>query len=109
MVKVYRLITKNTYEAQMFEKSSKKLGLDQAVLSKINKTENGEGKIGPAGLEKNEIESLLKYGAYDLLNKEDDDKFCEEDIDKILEKRSRTVVHSSGASENSSFSKVICV
>lgn len=32
MVKVYRLITKNTYEREMFDKASLKLGLDKAVL-----------------------------------------------------------------------------
>lgn len=32
MVKVYRLITCNTYEREMFDKASLKLGLDKAVL-----------------------------------------------------------------------------
>lgn len=32
MVKVYRLITSNTYEREMFDKASLKLGLDKAVL-----------------------------------------------------------------------------
>jgi hypothetical protein len=31
-VKVYRLITRRTYEAVMFERASMKLGLEQAVL-----------------------------------------------------------------------------
>jgi SNF2 family DNA or RNA helicase len=31
-VKVYRLITKNTYERYMFETASKKLGLEMVVL-----------------------------------------------------------------------------
>jgi hypothetical protein len=46
-------------------------------------------------LDKKAIDSLLKFGAYDLLSKDDDasSKFCEEDIDRILE-RSRTIVHS---------------
>jgi hypothetical protein len=34
-VSVYRLVTRNTYEAEMFERASKKLGLDQAVLSSM--------------------------------------------------------------------------
>ncbi len=29
---VYRLITANTYEAEMFKVASKKLGLDKAIL-----------------------------------------------------------------------------
>lgn len=31
-VQVYRLITNNTYESQMFQRASKKLGLDQAIF-----------------------------------------------------------------------------
>lgn len=34
-VSVYRLVTRNTYEAEMFERASKKLGLDQAVLTSM--------------------------------------------------------------------------
>lgn len=34
-VKIYRLITRNTYEKTMFERAGMKLGLDKAVLSRI--------------------------------------------------------------------------
>ena len=33
-VKVYRFITKKTYEEQMFNRASKKLGMEQALFSK---------------------------------------------------------------------------
>ena len=39
-VKIYRLICKNTYEREMFDKASKKLGLDKAVLQSMG----GAGK-----------------------------------------------------------------
>jgi len=58
-------------------------------------------------LDKRAIDALLKYGAYDLLSKDDDEdskRFCEEDIDKILE-RATTVVHKTEKSGLSSFSK----
>ena len=43
-VKVYRLISKKTYEAEMYRRASKKLGLDQAVfLSNQNQTPMQEG------------------------------------------------------------------
>lgn len=87
MVKVYRLLTKNTYEWEMFDRSSKKLGLDKAVLSKIN----GSKDSSASTLDKKTIDSLLKRGAYDLL-RETDDNFDEEDIDTILN-RSKTIVH----------------
>ena len=31
-VKVFRLVSKRTYESEMFERASKKLGLDQAIF-----------------------------------------------------------------------------
>ena len=34
-VRVYRLVTRNTYEAQMFERASKKLGLGHAILKSV--------------------------------------------------------------------------
>lgn len=36
MVKIYRLITRNTYEREMFDRASLKLGLDKAVLQSMN-------------------------------------------------------------------------
>ncbi len=106
LVKVYRLVTKNSYEWQMFDRSSKKLGLDQAVLSNINNEFSEKSQKQPV-LDKQAIDALLKYGAYDLLSKDDDEasrRFCEEDIDKILE-RATTVVHKTEEVGLSSFSK----
>lgn len=34
-VMVYRLITKDTYEMEMFQCASKKLGLDQAIMNSV--------------------------------------------------------------------------
>eukprot|EP00004_Rigifila_ramosa_P023592 TRINITY_DN6646_c0_g1_i1.p1 TRINITY_DN6646_c0_g1~~TRINITY_DN6646_c0_g1_i1.p1 ORF type:complete len:1934 (+),score=399.24 TRINITY_DN6646_c0_g1_i1:667-5802(+) len=104
-VKVYRLVTTNTYESFMFERASMKLGLDRAVLSKMSAMEEG-GELG-----KQEIDTLLKYGAYHLMDDDNEaaTKFCEADIDTILS-RSKVVVQESGATtaeDNalSSFSK----
>ena len=36
MVKIYRLVTRNTYEREMFDRASLKLGLDKAVLQSMN-------------------------------------------------------------------------
>ncbi|KAL7719584.1 Chromodomain helicase DNA binding protein [Entamoeba marina] len=65
-VKVYRLLSRNTYERYMFERASLKLGLDQAILSNI-----GEDNKEKEKLSKEDIDALLKYGAYGVL-KEDD-------------------------------------
>jgi hypothetical protein len=42
-VKVYRLITRNSYEREMFDKASLKLGLDKAVLQSMG----GEKNVAP--------------------------------------------------------------
>lgn len=61
---------------------------------------------GPA-LSKQEVEDLLKRGAYGAIMDEDDDakKFCEEDIDQILQRRAHTITIESGV-KGSTFSKV---
>ena len=45
MVKVYRLITRNSYEREMFDRASMKLGLDKAVLQSM-----GGEKVNPVSL-----------------------------------------------------------
>jgi chromodomain-helicase-DNA-binding protein 7 len=51
VMKVYRLITKGTYEEKMFQIASKKLGLGHAILDK------DEGK---------ELDKLLRQSAYHM-------------------------------------------
>merc|ERR1712106_46707 len=41
MVKIYRLVTKNTYEREMFDRAGLKLGLDKAVLQSMNTSQGG--------------------------------------------------------------------
>uniref|UniRef100_A0A7N5ZUI3 DNA helicase n=1 Tax=Anabas testudineus TaxID=64144 RepID=A0A7N5ZUI3_ANATE len=102
-VKVYRLITRNSYEREMFDKASLKLGLDKAVLQDINRKGNLNGV---QQLSKLEVEDLLKKGAYGALMDEEDEgsKFCEEDIDQILQRRTQTItIQSEG--KGSTFAK----
>lgn len=105
-VKIYRLLCRNTYEREMFDKASRKLGLDKAVLQSMN-SEQGKAAAGgnSMGLSKKDIEELLKKGAYGALMEEDDgaDDFCEEDIDHILSRRTTVIQHES--EKGSSFSK----
>ena len=42
-VKVYRLITSHTYEMEMFQRASLKLGLDKAVLNPLNQNIRADG------------------------------------------------------------------
>uniref|UniRef100_A0A8C2DC86 Chromodomain helicase DNA binding protein 7 n=1 Tax=Cyprinus carpio TaxID=7962 RepID=A0A8C2DC86_CYPCA len=99
-VKIYRLVTRNSYEREMFDKASLKLGLDKAVLQSMSGRENVQQ------LSKKEIEDLLRKGAYGALMDEEDEgsKFCEEDIDQILQRRTQTItIESEG--KGSTFAK----
>jgi chromodomain-helicase-DNA-binding protein 7 len=42
MVKIYRLVTKNTYEREMLDRAGLKLGLDKAVLQSMNTSQGGK-------------------------------------------------------------------
>lgn len=104
-VKVYRLLTRKTYEMQMFHMSSLKMGLDQAVLQGV---EQNSGSSGEAAMSKEEIEKLLRHGAYDIFNEDkagsaeaESNAFIQQDIDSILERRSKTVVHDNTGSKSS--------
>ncbi len=87
-VMIYRLITSRSFEQEMFDRASKKLGLEQAVLGTFGQ-EDDDGK--PTA---QEMEQLLKKGAYALIEDDDDigRQFCEDDIDNILRQRTRTRV-----------------
>lgn len=57
-------------------------------------------------LSKSEVESLLKRGAYGaFMDDEASTKFCEEDIDQILERRTQKITHDNSADKGSIFSK----
>jgi len=71
---VYRLITKKTYEAEMFERATKKLGLDQAIFMggdfKQTNLDNGDQSVlvnYSKKLSKQDMEILLKKGSLGLL------------------------------------------
>ncbi|XP_045762222.1 chromodomain-helicase-DNA-binding protein 7 isoform X2 [Maniola jurtina] len=103
MVKIYRLICRNSYEREMFDKASLKLGLDKAILQSMNTAQGKE--TGIKQLSKKEIEDLLKKGAYGAVMDEDNagDKFCEEDIEMILARRTQVIQMES--EKGSTFSK----
>uniref|UniRef100_A0A915AAX0 Chromodomain-helicase-DNA-binding protein 8 n=1 Tax=Parascaris univalens TaxID=6257 RepID=A0A915AAX0_PARUN len=101
MVKVYRLITCNTYEREMFDKASLKLGLDKAVLQSTTALKDTSQQLS-----RKEVEELLKKGAYGAIMEEnnEDSKFNEEDIDTILQRRTTTITLEAGI-KGSTFAK----
>ncbi|TPX46788.1 hypothetical protein SeLEV6574_g03030 [Synchytrium endobioticum] len=93
-VQIYRLVTRGTYEREMFDRASIKLGLDRAVLQRMG----APGSLGQdesaTQLSKMEVETLLKKGAYGAFMDDEASKaFCEEDIDQILERRTQVIKH----------------
>lgn len=88
----------------MFDKASLKLGLDRAVLQSMNTSKENLGVNQQ--LTKQEIEDLLRKGAYGAIMDDDaeGESFCEEDIDQILLRRTHTIqIESEG--KGSTFSK----
>lgn len=106
-VKVYRLVTARTYEADMFDRASKKLGLNTAVFhrgafdSKSRSDKSGtkledgsqSAVASSKAPSKEEIEELLKKGAFYLLENNADAarEFQENNIEEILSRNSRLV------------------
>ena len=88
-VRIYRLVTSRSFEQEMFDRASKKLGLEQAVLGTFEKDQTDDKPS------QQEMEQLLKKGAYALLEDDNDEvtkEFCADDIESILAKRTRTRV-----------------
>ena len=101
VVRIYRLVTRGTYEASMAERANQKLGLEQAIIGSHNYGAGTEGAATDAdgGAETTvdakaqrhkkakEIEELLKHGAQNLFTDEHDKRveaFSSETIDDIL-------------------------
>ncbi|WIA09219.1 hypothetical protein OEZ85_008629 [Tetradesmus obliquus] len=84
-VTVYRLVSQNTYEQQLFETASRKYGLDEAILG-LGAGENPENDAA-------RIEQLLRLGAHAIAagaeeEAAEDKGMAAEGIDQILAGRS---------------------
>ena len=119
-VKVFRLVTRNTYESEMIERANKKLGLERAM----NADRGSDGLPGASGgskgdnkgppQDRTEVDAMLKRGAHDIFMNDDDDsaakKFSEADIEEILQSSSTKVSYEQDTGANGSvFSKAAFV
>lgn len=82
-VTIYRLITRRSFESEMFERASRKLGLEQAVLGsrQFGDAESEEAGKSSAKMDSKEVETLLRHGAYAALMDDDTEavkEFCEQ-------------------------------
>merc|ERR1739838_1241762 len=59
-VKIYRLITRNSYEREMFDKASLKLGLDKAVLQSMGNPRQSDLQTPGGGTSTSSSSSLSK-------------------------------------------------
>ncbi len=98
---VYRLVTCNTYETEMFERATQKLGIDKAIFMSGTFKETGEGtSLGENKMSKAEMEILLKKGILGFLEnaEEDEEKkaeqFFNKNLDEIIESNSRIAKYS---------------
>jgi superfamily II DNA or RNA helicase len=75
-VTIYRLITRKSFESEMFERASKKLGLEQAVLGsrQFNDQDIEDNNKNNAKMDAKEMEQLLREGAYAVLLEESEEE-----------------------------------
>ncbi|CAE7663537.1 Chd6, partial [Symbiodinium microadriaticum] len=93
-VTVYRLITRRSFESEMFERASRKLGLEQALLGTRQFDADGN-EDAPSKVDAKEMEALLRQGAYAVLLDDDAEavrEFCEQDIESLLDTRAHVRV-----------------
>lgn len=87
-VTIYRLVSKDTYEENLFRASSRKYGLDEAILGGIGVKSTGADNPEYDG---KRISELLKHGAHCLTDSDaanqETDAFSSENIDEILTRR----------------------
>jgi len=111
-VTIYRLITRRSFEAEMFDRASRKLGLEQAVLGTrtFADHEGGPDEKDDKKVDAREMELLLKEGAYAVLldneeHQQDMKEFYEQDIDKILASRAHVHISEGGQKTESWLNK----
>lgn len=75
----------------MFDRASRKLGLDRAVLGGM--VDDDEDDAESKKLTASDVDTLLKQGAYAALNVDDGqwERFSEQNIEDILRERSQTI------------------
>ena len=116
-VKVFRLVTRNTYESEMVERANRKLGLERAMNAdrandglqdEAAASKKKDDGVGPP-TDRKEINAMLKRGAHDIFLNEADDaafqKFNQADINEILASSSTKVSYDETAASGSVFSK----
>lgn len=94
VVRMFRLLTKNTYEQFMFSAASQRLGLDKAVLQTMaqgyaNESTEADASALSSRDRQEQVENLLKYGAYMAFVQSPDSssaaEITDEEVTRIIE------------------------
>ncbi len=109
-VNIYRLVTKNSIEEDIIERAKQKMVLDHLVIQRMDTTgrtvldKNDPGNSTP--FSKEELNSILKFGAEELFKEKDDNEKDEsqilqiDDIDEILKRaETREEINNTSATE----------
>jgi chromodomain-helicase-DNA-binding protein 7 len=115
-VKIFRLVTKNTYEEVMLKRAALKLGLERAVLGGVNESSTkGQAAYGAAqpqqsnkgvsgrDMSPQELEKMLREGAYHHLADESNEAaeaFVGANIEHLLKTNARVVSTQSAPAGN---------
>merc|ERR1719195_1122364 len=91
-VNVYRLVTKSSVEEDIIERAKKQMVLDHLVIQRMDTSgrtvlKSGTGSSNSQPFGKDELNSILKFGAEELFKEDEDKENNDEpacDIDEIL-------------------------
>jgi len=80
-VVVYRFVTEGSVEEKIVERAARKLKVDHLIMQKGKFTHN---EYNPGKMNSNEMASMIKYGAQEIILSEQDGVIKDENIDNII-------------------------
>ncbi|GAA5981210.1 hypothetical protein JCM5350_006062 [Sporobolomyces pararoseus] len=89
-VNVYRFVTKDTVEEDVLERARKKMVLEYAIVNQMDTSGKNLGQVAstkPENYTKEELSSILKFGAANIFKSDGAQKKLEElDLDDVINK-----------------------
>ena len=80
-VNIYRLIAKDTVEEQIFERAKAKMVLEHAIIGNLDASgmqkQKKSAAVSKLGVDKEELDKILKFGAQNMFKRLDDEKDTE--------------------------------
>ncbi|KAM0749051.1 hypothetical protein T439DRAFT_343555 [Meredithblackwellia eburnea MCA 4105] len=90
-VNVYRFVTKDTVEEDVLERARKKMVLEYAIVNQMDTSGKNIGQVTgtstrPDNYTKEELASILKFGAANIFKSDGQSKLEEMDLDDVINK-----------------------